>query len=390
MYDSEADTRAELIDPKLREAGWVRSDTVNVRREYPISPGRILDSHTRASKLSADYVLIYKNQILGIVEAKKSSLNYTEGIAQAKDYAQLLKVRFTYATNGHTIYQIDTETGEEKEVPAFPSPETLWGMTYTQKNALWDLLSAVPYETAGRFEPRYYQNNAINAVIKAMAQGHKRILLTLATGTGKTCIAFQIIWKLFQAKWNLHEVGSRAPRVLFLADRNILANQAFNAFGAFPQDALCRIKPSDIRKEGKVPTAENIFFTIFQTFMSGPENTPYFGQYQPDFFDFIVIDECHRGGAKDESQWRDILNYFSSAVQLGLTATPKRKDNVDTYAYFGNPVYEYSLKEAINDGFLTPFRVRVIQDNMGTYEYHPEDDVEGEIDKERTYTENDF
>ena len=390
MYDSEADTRAELIDPKLREAGWVRSDTVNVRREYPISPGRILDSHTRASKLSADYVLIYKNQILGIVEAKKSSLNYTEGIAQAKDYAQLLKVRFTYATNGHTIYQIDTETGEEKEVPVFPSPETLWDMTYTQENALWDLLSAVPYETAGRFEPRYYQNNAINAVIKAMAQGHKRILLTLATGTGKTCIAFQIIWKLFQAKWNLHEVGSRAPRVLFLADRNILANQAFNAFGAFPQDALCRIKPSDIRKEGKVPTAENIFFTIFQTFMSGPENTPYFGQYQPDFFDFIVIDECHRGGAKDESQWRDILNYFSSAVQLGLTATPKRKDNVDTYAYFGNPVYEYSLKEAINDGFLTPFRVRVIQDNMGTYEYHPEDDVEGEIDKERTYTENDF
>lgn len=390
MHDSEADTRAELIDPKLREAGWVRSDTVNVRREYSISPGRILDSHTRASKLSADYVLIYKNQILGIVEAKKSSLNYTEGIAQAKDYAQLLKVRFTYATNGHTIYQIDTETGEEKEVPVFPSPETLWNMTYTQKNALWDLLSTVPYEAAGRFEPRYYQNNAINAVIKAMAQGHKRILLTLATGTGKTCIAFQIIWKLFQAKWNLHEVGSRAPRVLFLADRNILANQAFNAFGAFPQDALCRIKPSDIRKEGKVPTAENIFFTIFQTFMSGPENTPYFGQYQPDFFDFIVIDECHRGGAKDESQWRDILNYFSSAVQLGLTATPKRKDNVDTYAYFGNPVYEYSLKEAINDGFLTPFRVRVIQDNMGTYEYHPEDDVEGEIDKERTYTENDF
>ena len=390
MHDSEADTRAELIDPKLREAGWVRSDTVNVRREYPINPGRILDGHTRASKLSADYVLIYKNQIIGIVEAKKSSLNYTEGIAQAKDYAQRLKVRFTYATNGHTIYQIDTETGEEKEVPAFPSPETLWDMTYTAKNELWDLLSAIPYEKAGRFEPRYYQNNAINAVIKAMAQGNKRILLTLATGTGKTCIAFQIIWKLFQARWNLHQVGARAPRVLFLADRNILANQAFNAFGAFPQDALCRIKPSDIRKEGKVPTAENIFFTIFQTFMSGPENTPYFGQYQPDFFDFIVIDECHRGGAKDESQWRDILNYFSSAVQLGLTATPKRKDNVDTYAYFGEPVYSYSLKEAINDGFLTPFRVRVIQDNMGTYEYNPDDDVEGEIDKERTYTENDF
>lgn len=390
MYDSEADTRAELIDPKLREAGWVRSDTVNVRREYPISPGRILDSHTRASKLSADYVLIYKNQIIGIVEAKKSALSYSEGVSQAKLYAQLLHVRFTFATNGHTIYQIDTQTDEEKEIPSFPSPETLWKMTYTTPNVLWNLLSAIPYETAGRFEPRYYQTNAINAVIKAMAQGKNRILLTLATGTGKTCIAFQIIWKLFQARWNLDKVGARAPRVLFLADRNILANQAYNAFGAFPQDALCRIKPSDIKKEGKVPTAENIFFTIFQTFMSGPDKAPYFGQYPKDFFDFIVIDECHRGGAKDESDWRGILEYFSSAVQLGLTATPKRKDNVDTYAYFGEPVYEYSLKQAINDGFLTPFRVRVIEDNMGQYEYNAADDVEGEIDAHHTYTENDF
>lgn len=390
LFDSEADTRAELIDPKLRAAGWVRSDQVNVRREYTISLGRILDKNTRASKLSADYVLIYKNQIIGIVEAKKSSLSYSEGVAQAKLYANLLRVRFTFATNGYTIYQIDTQTGEEKEIPSFPSPETLWEMTFTAKNALWNLLSAIPYETAGRFEPRYYQTNAINAVIKAMAQGKNRILLTLATGTGKTCIAFQIIWKLFQARWNLNKVGARAPRVLFLADRNILANQAYNAFGAFPQDALCRIKPSDIKKEGKVPTAENIFFTIFQTFMSGPDKAPYFGQYPKDFFDFIVIDECHRGGAKDESDWRGILEYFSSAVQLGLTATPKRKDNVDTYAYFGEPVYEYSLKQAINDGFLTPFRVRVIEDNMGQYEYNAADDVEGEIDAHHTYTENEF
>lgn len=390
LSDSEADTRAELIDPKLRAAGWARSEQVNVRREYTISPGRILDKNTRASKLSADYVLIYKNQIIGIVEAKKSALSYSEGVPQAKLYAQLLRVRFTFATNGHTIYQIDIQTGEEKEIPSFPSPETLWEMTYTTPNALWDLLSAIPYETAGRFEPRYYQTNAINAVIKAMAQGKNRILLTLATGTGKTCIAFQIIWKLFQARWNLDKVGARAPRVLFLADRNILANQAYNAFGAFPQDALCRIKPSDIKKEGKVPTAENIFFTIFQTFMSGPDKVPYFGQYPKDFFDFIVIDECHRGGAKDESEWRGILEYFSSAVQLGLTATPKRKDNVDTYAYFGEPVYEYSLKQAINDGFLTPFRVRVIEDNMGQYEYNAADDVEGEIDAYHTYTESEF
>lgn len=386
--NSEADTRAELIDPKLVEAGWVRSDKIRIAREYPISIGRIIDSQNRGQKLSADYVLIYKNVIIGIIEAKKSSLSHSEGVAQAKQYAELLKVRYTYSTNGHKIYQIDMETGEEKIVSGFPTPDELWNMTYTEKSELWDLLSSIPYETGGRFEPRYYQTNAINAVIKAMAQGKKRILLTLATGTGKTCIAFQIVWKLFNAKWNTKEIGKRAPRILFLADRNILANQAFNSFGAFSQDALCRIKPEEIRKNGKIPTAQNIFFTIFQTFMAGKE--PYFGQYEKDFFDFIIIDECHRGGANDESKWRDILNYFNSAVQLGLTATPKRKINADTYEYFGNPVFQYSLKDAINDGFLTPFRVREINDNMGSYEYNPDDDIEGDLDTEKTYTENDF
>lgn len=388
--NSEADTRAELIDPKLVESGWVRSDRIRVAREYSISIGRIIDSKNRGQKLSADYVLIYKNVIIGIIEAKKSSLSHSEGVAQAKQYAELLKVRFTYSTNGHNIYQIDMETGEEKLVSCFPTPDELWNMTYTEKSELWDLLSSIPYETGGRFEPRYYQTNAINSVIKAMAQGQKRILLTLATGTGKTCIAFQIVWKLFNAKWNLKKVGLRTPRILFLADRNILANQAFNSFGAFNQDSLCRIKPNEIRKDGKVPTAQHIFFTIFQTFMAGPNDTPYFGQYKRDFFDFIIIDECHRGGANDESQWREILNYFDSAVQLGLTATPKRDVNADTYKYFGEPVYQYSLKEAINDGFLTPFRVREINDNMGTYEYNIADDIEGEIDKEKTYTEADF
>ena len=386
--NSETDTRAELIDPKLIESGWVRSDKIRVAREYPISIGRIIDSKNRGQKLSADYVLIYKNVIIGIIEAKKSSLSHSEGVAQAKQYAELLKVRYTYSTNGHKIYQIDMETGEEKIVPNFPTPDELWNMTYTEKSELWDLLSSIPHETGGRFEPRYYQTNAINSVIKAMAQGKKRILLTLATGTGKTCIAFQIVWKLFNAKWNTKEVGKRAPRVLFLADRNILANQAYNSFTAFNQDALCRIKPDEISKNGTVPTAQNIFFTIFQTFMSGEK--PYFGQYEKDFFDFIIIDECHRGGANDESQWREILNYFDSAVQLGLTATPKRKVNADTYKYFGEPVYQYSLKDAINDGFLTPFRVREMEDNMGTYEYNPDDDIDGDIDVEKTYTEYDF
>lgn len=388
--NSEADTRAELIDPKLVESGWVRSDKIRVAREYPISKGRIIDSTNRAKGLSADYALIYNNVIIGIIEAKKSSLDYSEGVAQAKEYAKLLKVRYTYATNGLKIYQIDMQTGEEKEVEKYPTPNELWKMTYSENSELWNLLTSVPFESGARFEPRYYQLNAINSVIKAMAQGKKRILLTLATGTGKTCIAFQIVWKLFNAKWNLKNIGQRAPRVLFLADRNILANQAKNSFGSFPKDALCRIKPDEIKKDGKVPTAQHIFFTIFQTFMSGPNDTPYFGQYKRDFFDFIIIDECHRGGANDESQWREILNYFDSAVQLGLTATPKRDVNADTYRYFGEPVYQYSLKEAINDGFLTPFRVREINDNMGTYEYNPADDIEGDIDKEKTYTENDF
>ena len=172
-------------------------------------------------------------------------------------------------------------------MPSFPTPDELWNMTYTEKSELWDLLSSIPYETGGRFEPRYYQTNAINSVIKAMAQGQKRILLTLATGTGKTCIAFQIVWKLFNAKWNKDKIGERTPRILFLADRNILANQAFNSFGAFNQYSLCRIKPNEIRKDGKVPTAQHIFFTIFQTFMAGKE--PYFGQYERDFFDFFFL-----------------------------------------------------------------------------------------------------
>jgi type I restriction enzyme, R subunit len=222
-----------------------------------------------------------------------------------------------------------------------------------------------------------------------------RILLTLATGTGKTFIAFQVAWKLFHSRWNLSHEPARRPRILFLADRNILADQAYNAFSAFPEDALVRIAPEDIRKKGRVPTNGSIFFTIFQTFMSGPPKdgkpSPYFGEYPPDFFDFIIIDECHRGGANDESNWRGILDYFAPAVQLGMTATPKRKDNVDTYAYFGEPVYIYSLKEGINDGFLTPFKVKQISTTLDEYVYTPDDRlIEGEIETGKMYTEPDF
>ncbi len=385
---SEADTRAELIDVKLVECGWRTSGDVRVRREFPIKIGRIVGENKRNSKLSADYVLIYKNINVGIIEAKKSSLSYTEGVRQAKEYAELLKVRFTYATNGKEIYQIDMQTGEEKFVESYPTPEELWEMTYKEDSKLWETLASIPMNTDGRFQARYYQENAVNSAVKALSRGQKRILLTLATGTGKTCIAFQIVWKLMQARWNVQEVGKRLPKILFLADRNILADQAYNSFEQFDQNALARIKPGEVKKAGRVPTSQSIFFTIFQTFMSG--DMPYFGQYPKDFFDFIIVDECHRGGANDESNWRQILEYFDSAVQLGLTATPKRKNNVDTYKYFGDPVYEYSLKNAIDDGFLTPFRVRAITDNFGTYEYNVEDYIEGDIDKEKTYKEPDF
>jgi type I restriction enzyme R subunit len=219
--------------------------------------------------------------------------------------------------------------------------------------------------------------------------------LTLATGTGKTFIAFQIAWKLFQSRWNLRRDGSRRPRILFLADRNNLADQAYNAFSAFPEDALARIRPDQIRRNGQVPTNGSIFFTIFQTFISGTDKdgkpAPSFGEYPADYFDFIVIDECHRGGANDEGNWRGILEYFSPAVQLGLTATPKRDSNIDTYRYFGDPVYVYSLKEGINDGFLTPFKVKRVQTTLDTYIYVSDDTIiEGEIEEGREYVEGDF
>ncbi len=246
--------------------------------------------------------------------------------------------------------------------------------------------------------------------VEAISQNKDRILLTLATGTGKTAIAFQIAWKLFQTRWNLKRDGNRRPRILFLADRNILADQAYNSFSAFPEDALVRIKPNEIKKSGKVPTNGSIFFTIFQTFMTSPmengelkmENDPdsdnnsqfstfNFQLYPKDYFDFIIIDECHRGGANDESNWRSILEYFSPAVQLGLTATPKRKDNVDTYKYFGEPVYIYSLKEGINDGFLTPFKVKRIKTTLDDYRYTSDDTiVEGVIEEGKLYEEKDF
>ena len=389
---NESETRAEHIDPALKAAGWGVVEGSKILREFPITPGRIEGKGRRGKSLAADYVLVYRNTKLAVNEAKAWDDALTAGVAQAKNYAGKLAVRYTYATNGQGIYQMDMQTGKEGEIAAYPTPDELWAMTFALPDVWRDRFASIPFEDKGGSHPsRYYQDIAVERVMQAVAELRQRILLTLATGTGKTFIAFQIAWKLFHSRWNLSAQPTRRPRILFLADRNILANQAYNAFSAFPEDALVRIEPGDIRKKGKVPKNGSLFFTIFQTFMSGPENTPYFGEYPPDFFDFIVIDECHRGGANDESNWRSILDYFAPAVQLGLTATPKRKDNVDTYAYFGEPVYVYSLKEGINDGFLTPFRVKQIQTTLDYYVYTPDDQVvEGEVEPGKIYDEPDF
>ena len=389
---NEAETRAEHIDPALKAAGWGVVEGSRIRREYPISPGRIEGHGKRGKALTADYILEYRNTKLAVVEAKAWDEELTEGVGQAKNYAGKLAIRYTYSTNGRGIYGIDMKTGTEGEVLAYPTPEELWTMTFAKADAWRDRFAVVPFEDKGGSHPsRYYQDIAVDRVMRAIAANKQRILLTLATGTGKTFIAFQIAWKLFHARWNLSREATRRPRILFLADRNILADQAYNAFSAFPEDALVRIAPEDIKKKGKVPKNGSVFFTIFQTFMSGPEKTPYFGDYPKDFFDFIVIDECHRGGANDESNWRGIMEYFAPAVQLGLTATPKRDENVDTYRYFGDPVYIYSLKEGINDGFLTPFKVKQIQTTLDYYVYTPDDTVvEGEIETGKLYDEPDF
>jgi len=389
---NESETRAELIDPLLKAAGWGVVEGTRILREHHITDGKIQPGGTRDKPMIADYILVYNNQKLAVIEAKSVTKSVGEGVAQAKTYAGKMHIDYCFAANGKEIYQISMKSGKEGNVSAFPTPQELWGMTFSDQNKWLDKFNAIPFEDIGGSKKiRYYQEIAVNNAMKAIAEEKQRILLTLATGTGKTFIAFQIAWKLFHTRWNLKRDGRLRPRVLFLADRNILADQAYNSFSAFPEDALVRIKPGEIRKKGAVPTNGNIFFTIFQTFMSGPDNTPYFGEYPADYFDFIIIDECHRGGANDEGNWRAIMEYFSPAVQLGLTATPKRRDNADTYKYFGEPVYVYSLKEGINDGFLTPFKVKRIKTTLDDYIYTSDDKIiEGEVEDGKIYIEPDF
>jgi type I restriction enzyme, R subunit len=293
---NEAETRADLIDPALKAAGWGVDEASRVRREV-ITLGRLQGAGVRAAQDIADYVLTYRNHKLAVIEAKRRDLPDTEGVGQAKKYAEKLQTRFAYSTNGVGIYQVDMTTGAEQYVSQYPTPDELWNRVFAERNVWRDRFAAIPFEDKGGYwQARYYQDIAIRRALEAIAAGQDRILLTLATGTGKTFIAFQLVWKLFQSRWNLADwkregEPTRRPRILFLADRNILADQAYNAFSAFPDGVLVRIDPEIIRKRGRVPKNGNIFFTIFQTFMTGRDAA---GQPAPSFGDPARLFRLHR------------------------------------------------------------------------------------------------
>ena len=382
---SEQDTRRQLIDPKLKEAGWEVVEGSRIITERYFTNGRLTQSG-RQAKSRYDYVLIYKNVKLAVVEAKKSGMSYGDAVGQVKDYNEQLKLPFAYATDGNEIREMHYvgDACHEKDIAAFPSPEEMYQRAFPENNEVEDALSQIPFNRSGGKEPRYYQELAINRTISALGRGKKKILLTLATGTGKTYIAFQIVWKLFEAKWSHSGLGKRMPRILFLADRNVLADQAKGSFGQFPDNMLQKIKPGT----DKAPTNGSIFFGIFQALMTGDPKL--YKQYPEDFFDLVIVDECHRGGAAEGSNWQGILDYFD-AVKLGLTATPRRDENADSYEYFGNPVYEYSLKRGVEDGFLSPFKTHIFTTSYDTYIYSDDDEVlMGEPEQGKTYTSSEF
>ena len=390
MSYSETDTRINLIDPKLYDSGWSNNFIV---REYYFTDGRKLIGNKRGKRYFVDYLLTYKNTNLAIIEAKAQNKDPLDGLQQSINYAQKLKIDFVYTTNGHKIYEHSLISGDGKFVENFPSPSELFERKFGEIAKTKEQVITYPFHIEGNMKPRFYQQIAVQKTIEAIADNKDRILLTLATGTGKTYIAFQIVYRLFQSKWN-RENKERRPKILFLADRNVLADQAYNTFNPLEKDII-RLNGKEIKNRGgKVPTNANVFFAIYQSIAdnknrvveisqeeSEDDVTGYYRQYPKEFFDLVVIDECHRGSSNDESSWRKILEHFDSAVHLGLTATPKRDDNGDTYKYFGDPIYEYSLKDGINDGFLTPYKVKRIQTNIDEYKFDPNDIITGELEE---------
>lgn len=384
MTYSESDTRSKLIDPRLIEDGWNESHII---REYYFTDGRKLIGGKRGKRHFVDYLLVHRNTNLAIIEAKSEDRDPLDGLQQSIDYAIKLRIDIVYATNGHRIYEHDLRVGSGRWVECFPTPDELFEWLKHDISAVPAVTESFHFE--GGMKPRYYQQVAVQKCIEAIAAGAPRVLLTLATGTGKTYIAFQIVYRLFESRWS-RSGASRRPRVLFLADRNVLADQAYNTFNPIEKECV-RLDGKEIRsRNGRVPTNANVFFAIYQSISDRgsdeAENESaiggYYRQYDRDFFDLVIIDECHRGSANDESSWRAILDHFGGAVHLGLTATPKRDDNGNTYAYFGDPVYEYSLRDGINDGFLTPYKVKRIRTNIDEYRFNPDDIITGDLENQ--------
>lgn len=360
--DTEADTCRKFVVPLLQQAGWDRPPhEINEQRTF--TDGRIVfvgGKARRGKRKRADYLLRYRPDFpIAVVEAKARYRNAAEGLQQARDYAEVLGLKFAYATNGTTIIEVDCSTGKEGTIDAFPTPDELWRRQCLVEGPAVNS-AAEKLLTPGwvdRSKPlRYYQEIAVNRAVREVVSGSNRILLTLCTGSGKTAIAFQVAWKLWKSRWNAKGT-TRRPKMLFLADRNFLVDDPMaNDFSAFG-DARHKIAGGDASK------SRDMYFATYQSIAHDERRPGLFREYARDFFDLVIVDECHRGSARADGNWREILEWFEPAIQLGMTATPRREDNVDTYEYFGDPIYEYSLAHGIDDGFLAPFRVhRVITD----------------------------
>jgi type I restriction enzyme, R subunit len=370
---NEADTCRTYVLPKLYSAGW---EDTQISEQKSFTDGRIVLVGSRAIRRPqkrADYLLRYRRDFpIAVVEAKAIYRTAGDGLQQAKEYAQILGLKFAYATNGHSIIEHDFLTGLDNEIRNFPRPSELWDRLRAAENiseSVGERLLTPYYHLSGK-SPRYYQEIAINGAVQAILQGKKRVLLTLATGTGKTVVAFQICWKLTNSRWN--RTGEyRRPRILYLADRNVLIDdpkdKIFVAFG----EARHKI-------EGEAVKSREMYFAIYQAIAKDERRPGLYREYARDFFDLIIVDECHRGSARDESNWREILEYFEPAFQLGMTATPLREDNRDTYRYFHNPLYIYSLRQGIDDGFLAPYRVHRIVSTVDAAGWRP---TPGEVDR---------
>ena len=371
---TEADTCREFVTPKLVEAGWGTAPYI-IGEQRTFTNGRIIVTGgrvRRGKQKRADYLLYYRRDYpLAVVEAKELGLPAETGVQQAKEYAEILGLKFAYATNGHRIIEIDYTTGTEREVDGFAAPAELW-QRLMATSALPDSVTPhllEPFNLVSGKVPRYYQQIAINRVIEAILLGQKRVLATLATGTGKTDLAFQLCWKLWNSRWN--RTGEyRRPKILFLADRNILVDDPMAKMFAPFGDARHKIAGGDVSQ------SRDMYFGIYQALSTANEDV--FRQYRPGFFDLIIIDECHRGSSRNDSNWRAVLDYFAPAVQFGMTATPLREESRDSYEYFGNPVYTYSLRQGIEDGFLAPYRVHRVITSVDAAGWRPSKD---EVDR---------